>query len=223
MMGTGSARARPTPSSITGGSGATSREKQCSQGTGGLDTSPTTRGNALELLCPPPWHPAPQPASAAKGLSAQQGHRRHQSGCTSLGLAPPSCCAHGTEQTPAAKSPCSNPSPANPRPSSSKHPTLKEQHHHGHNRTPAASTQGKGQPQTPETSLPQPRGARNGAKLAPGPPASPTAIGNLGWALPPATRPQPRSRHKQGNKNPFGKSSPCSQRIISQLKGHKGI
>lgn len=135
----------------------------------------------------------------------------------------PSCCAHGTEQTPAAKSPCSNPSPANPRPSSSKHPTLKEQHHHGHNRTPAASTQGKGQPQTPETSLPQPRGARNGAKLAPGPPASPTAIGNLGWALPPATRPQPRSRHKQGNKNPFGKSSPCSQRIISQLKGHKGI
>lgn len=170
-----------------------------------------------------PWYPAPQLASAAKGLSAQQGHKRHRSGCPSLGLAPPSCCAHGTEQTPTAKSPCSYPSPANPRPSSSKHPTWKEQHHHGHNRTPAVSTQGKGQPQTPETSLPQPRGARNGAKLAPGPPASPTAIGNLGWALPPATRPQPRSRHKQGNKNPFGRSSPCSQRIISQLKGHKGI
>lgn len=63
---------------------------------------------SCSALCP--QHPAPRPASA-EGLSIPQGHRRHRRGCTSLGLAPPSRCAHSTELTPAAKPPCASPSP----------------------------------------------------------------------------------------------------------------
>lgn len=193
VMGTGSARARLTPSGITAGRGDHVQGEGMLLRDRGSGYLPCHRractGAALELLCP--LHPAPRPAPAAEGLSIQQGHGRHQSGWAWHPLAP------RTEQTPAAKPPRASPSPANPRPSSSKHPTWKQQHHHGHNQSPATSTQGKGQPQTPQN---QPWGARNGAKLAPGPPACPTATGNPGWALPPATRPRPRSRHGQGNK-----------------------
>lgn len=167
MMGTGSARGRPTLSSITGGSGATSREKQCSRGTGGLDTSPATRGNALELLCPPPWHPAPQPASAAEGLSAQQGHRRHRSGCPSLGLAPLPAVPTGQSKHPQQSPPAPTPVLQTPGP----HPA---------NIPPGRSNTTTG------TTGPQPRPHRARGSHKPPKPASPSR-GELGmepnWPL----------------------------------------
>lgn len=198
-MGTGSARARRHRAAS--GVGATCREKLPRERGSGCPNTTGENTRSCSALCPWAQHPAG---------TRQTPEWLHQPGPG----APLVLCPRHRAHT-RSKAPCATPSPADP----SKHPTCKERHRHGHEQTPATATQGKGQPQTPR----QPWGARKGAKLAPGPPTSPTGTGNPGWALPAAARPRPRSRHRQGNKNPFGKSSPCSQRAVLQLKGHKGI
>lgn len=194
------------------GLGTTSREKRCSRGPGDLGTSCASRENT-QLLCPQPvapcsmasisCHRAQHPAGTLEGL--------HQPGPGTLFL----LCPQDRAKT-CSKAPLCQPQPCKPQPSSSKHPTWKEQHHHSHNRSPAMSAQGKGQPQTPKIHLRE-------LSMEPNWPLdhqiSPAAIANPGWALP--AHPQPRSGTGREIEIPLAKVVPVLSALFFSSKDTK--
>lgn len=186
LMGTGSARARLTPSSITAESGGQDQGEAIlprARGSGYLlchqrehtgAALPTTHGTLLHGQ-----HQLPQ-GSASSRDTGDTGGATPAWAWHPLPAVPTGQSKHPQQSppvpAPALQTPLCQPQPCKSQPSSSKHPTWKEQHQHGHKRSPATSAQGKGQPETPKTSLGE-------LSMEPNWPldhqTSPAAIGNL--------------------------------------------
>lgn len=196
MPGTGGTQAKPTPSSISGGSG------DHIQGAAMLPRGTGSR-HGFKHHHAAPWQRAWKHRTCptkAKGTQGPETPSQSQQ---------PGPGTHRAEQSPL----CSEPSSANPRPSPCKHPNGKERDHHKQRQTRATAAAGQGVAMD-QRNL-RPPALRSSRMVPPTPPsASSTTITShfqqrpRPGPSPAATRLQPRSQERVENQQSHWQSKP---------------